>query len=106
MNEGILHFLNDFAEREPLQFISTLVGIPLLILFMGVATFKRIHPVVVWFVLSGALFGFSQMFPENRDQRLSIGIMEGTLCAVYVWWWFSRVAPALRRNITRKRMDN
>ena len=103
MDEGALHFLFDFAQRDPLGFISILVGIPLLLLFLAVATLRRIHPVIVWLVLFGAGFGFSQVFPENRDQRLSIGIGGGLLCALLVWWWFGHVAPELRKRLRRSR---
>ena len=102
MNEGIFHFLFDFAEREPLEFISILVGIPLLLLFLVAATVKCIHPVVAWIVLSTGLFGSSQVFPENRDQRMSIGIISGVFCAALVWWWFGRVAPQLRAKLRRR----
>ena len=103
MNEGVFHFLFDLAAREPLEFISVIVGMPLLFLFLAVATVKRIHPLAVWLVLSAGFFGLSQIFPENRDQRMSIGIGEGVLCAVLVWWWFGHVAPKLREKLRRSR---
>src|SRR5436190_20831544 len=46
---------------------------------------------------AGAGLGFSQAFPENRNQRLSIGVGDGLICAILVWWWFGRVAPDLRK---------
>jgi hypothetical protein len=103
VNEGAFHFLIDFAEREPLQFISTIVVVPMLLLVLVVASVRRIHPVVVWLVLCGAFFGLSQVFPENRDQRISIVMFDGVLCGVLIWWWFRRVAPQLRNRLLRNR---
>jgi hypothetical protein len=103
MDEGTFHFLLDFAQREPLRFVSILIGIPLLLLFLAAATIKRIHPLIVWLVLASAGFGFSQVFPENRNQRLSIAIGGGLICGLLVWWWFGRVAPELRAKLQRRR---
>jgi hypothetical protein len=103
VNEGVFHFVIDFAEREPLLFIGILIATPLLLLFLTAATLKRVHPIIVWVVLFTAGFGFSQVFPENRNQRLSIGVVEGVICAVLVWWWFGRVAPDLRAKLQRRR---
>ena len=103
MNEGVFHYLIDFAQREPVQFISTIVGVPMLLLFLVVAAVKRIHPVVAWLVLSGVFFGFSQLFPENRDQRVTLLISSSVPCAALTWWWFGRVAPGLRARLRRNR---
>lgn len=103
MGEGAFHFLFDFAQREPLGFVSILIGIPLLLLFLAAATIKRINPLIVWLVLASADFGFSQVFPENRNQRLSIAIGGGLISALLVWWWFGRVAPELRAKLERRR---
>ena len=104
MNESAFHLLFDLAQREPLGLISIVVGIPLLVLFLIVATIVvRIHPVAVWLVLAGALFGFSQLFPENRNQRASIGLIGGVMCAVVVWGWFWSAAPELREKFPRRR---
>ena len=103
VNEGLFHFLFDYAEREPIGFISILVGMPVLLLFLAAATLKRVHPVVVWVVLAGAFFAFSQVFPENRNQKWSIGIGDGVICGVLVCWWFGRVAPELREKLRRRR---
>src|SRR5437763_584433 len=102
-DEHAFHFLFDLAQRDPRGFICILVGVPLLLVFLAVSTLKRVHPVIVWLVLSAAGVGFSQVFPENRNQRLSIGIGTGLICAVLVWWWFGRVAPELRKKLRRGR---
>ena len=101
MNEGAFHVLFDFAEREPLAFVGILFAIPSLIAFLALATVRRINPVAVWLVLGAAFFGLSQVFPENRNQRPSIAIGDGVLCAVLVWWWFGRVAPGIRAKLRR-----
>ena len=103
MNEGLFHSLLDFAQREPLELVSVLVAVPALFLFLFVATFRRIHPAVVWLVLSAAFFGFSQIFAENRNQRLSIGVTTCAVCAALTWWWFRHVAPDLRARLGRGR---
>ena len=82
MDSGPFQFLFDSAARDPLLFVSVAVGIPLILAFLLIATVKRMHPLAVWVVLFGSGFAFSQLFPENRDQRRSLAIGDCIFCTV------------------------
>lgn len=103
VNDGAFHFIFDFAEREPFAFIYLLTFVPIVFLLLAVATLKQFHPVLVWVAISLAVFGLSQVFPENRSQWLGCAVGIALLSAFLVWWWFSRIAPQIRASIRRKR---
>lgn len=48
--------------------VSIVVGIIGLVPIALLIYRRRLHPIGVWAILAAALFGFSQIFPENRNQ--------------------------------------
>lgn len=48
--------------------VSIVVGIIGLVPIALLVYRRRLHPIGVWAILAAAFFGFSQIFPENRNQ--------------------------------------
>jgi len=55
---------------------------------------RRMHPLIAWAILAAGFFGFSQLFPENRNQRGQLAIMMAVGSGVLTWY----VVRAMRRD--------
>jgi hypothetical protein len=98
MNPESFHFLYDVASRDPLAVVGAVVGVPIMLAVLFVGTLRRIHPVVLWLLFTAAGFGFSQVFPENRNQKPSLLIGGAIGSAILVGWWSWRIAPGIRKK--------
>jgi hypothetical protein len=98
MNPEQFHFFQDLISGNPLGAVAVLVGVALVLLLLFVGTLRRIHPIVVWLAVAANFFGFSQVFPENRTQKLSMLIGAAVAATVLVGWWSWRIAPGIRRK--------
>src|SRR5439155_3150196 len=71
VNEQTVHYLWEFCQRPDARvFLITFpVLFPIALLFFYWVYRWRVHPLIVWLILSLAVFGASQIWPENRSQR-------------------------------------
>jgi hypothetical protein len=86
--------------------VGVIIGImPLGMLFLYWAHRRRVHPIVVWLILSILTFCGSRLFHENRtpDQRLQLAVFAPIVCAVATWVLF-RFASLKKPQINAPQM--
>jgi hypothetical protein len=70
MNPESFHVIQEILNEPygPAMVVSIVVLMPVGLAFAYWVYRRRVHPVLVWALLTAAQWGGSQIFPENRSQ--------------------------------------
>jgi hypothetical protein len=87
MEPELFHLWQTVANNPygPVALLAIAVWIVALLPIFYLVYRKRLHPIVVWAILSAGFFGFSQTFPENHSQRGQLAIFAVIGSAVLTW---------------------
>jgi uncharacterized membrane protein len=84
MNPEFFHVLQDTLDQPygAVLVVGILVLLPVELAFAYWVYRRRVHPFVVWVILTVASWAGSQMFPENRSQARELVFWAGGISAV------------------------
>lgn len=102
MNPESFQFLFETIDRNPLLAVALMVAVVLVPTVFVVGTLWKVHPVVLWFTFATMLYGFSQCFPENRNQKAFLMNGSAVGSAIFTAWWCWRIGPALRKKFRKE----